>query len=98
MMGSEYTYFFLQQGLNLILNKMLMTYLETYKKSYPELNPACLTLDPVIASSKYSLESVSAKAPTAIEKRPSRFDQTEPRPVANIEPFKPEIQFNNVSY
>ena len=95
MMGLEYTYFFLQQGLNLILNKMLITYLETYKKSYPDLNPTCLTMDPVTASSRFSLESVSTQNVT--EKKPSRFDQAGPRPTANVEPLKPELTVINVS-
>ena len=85
MMGLEYTYFFLQQGLNLILNKMLITYLETYKKSYPDLNPAFLTMDPVIASSRFSLGSISAMSQNVTEKKPSRFDQADPRPNANVE-------------
>ena len=49
MMGTESSYFFLQQGLKLQLNKQLSTYLEFYKKTYPGLNPCCLTQDPAKA-------------------------------------------------
>jgi hypothetical protein len=96
MMGSEYTYFFLQQGFNLILNNMLITYLETYKKSYPDLNPACLTMAPFLASSRF--ESVSTIAKNVPEKKPSRFDQVDSRPpMTNIEALKPAIMVTNVS-
>ena len=46
MLGTEFSYFYLQQGLKLQLNQQLSTYLGVYRKSYPDLNPCCLTLDP----------------------------------------------------
>ena len=49
MLGTDYSYFFLQQGLKLQLNKQLSSYLETYRKSDQGLNPCCLTQDPVKA-------------------------------------------------
>jgi hypothetical protein len=48
MQGTEYSWYFLQQGLLLHLNKLLMTYLEINKKTYPNLNPTCLTQDPAL--------------------------------------------------
>ena len=49
MLGTEFSLFYLQQGLKLKLNKLLSTYLEMYKKTYPDINPCCLTQDPVVA-------------------------------------------------
>ena len=49
MLGAEFSYFYLQQGLKLQLNKQLSSYLETYRKSDQGLNPCCLTQDPVKA-------------------------------------------------
>jgi len=43
MLCSEYSYYYLQEGLKLELNKQLTNYLLTYQKNYPDLNPACLT-------------------------------------------------------
>jgi hypothetical protein len=48
-MGTEFSYFFLQNGLKLQLNKQLQNYLEMYKKSYPDLNSCCTTQDPMLA-------------------------------------------------
>ena len=49
MLGAEFSYFYLQQGLKLELNQQLSTYLEVYRKTYPDLNPCCVTQDPEIA-------------------------------------------------
>ena len=49
MLGTEFSFFYLQQGLKLQLNQQLASYLQTYNKSYPDLNPCCITLDPVQA-------------------------------------------------
>jgi hypothetical protein len=43
MLGTEYSYYYLQEGLKLQLNMQLSTYLLTYKKTYPDFNPTCLT-------------------------------------------------------
>ena len=47
MLGDEYSYCFLQQGLRLQLNKQLVNYLTVYNKSYPDLNPSCTAVDTI---------------------------------------------------
>lgn len=49
MLGTECSYYYLQGGLKLQLNRQLSTYLATYQKSYPDLNPCCVTEDSAAA-------------------------------------------------